>query len=267
MSLSDNHVDDETLALLALGEPGDPAVTAHTRSCPVCRASLAELTDVVDLARHPEVARGLDRPGPHVWDRIAAELAPDVTPVAPPAPPVPTATPNGAATPAASPTPAAPTPAAAPTPRPTGSTSPWWRRRTAWVAAASFALGISGTLAAENLLAADPGPGPAVASAALDPLPGWSETGTASVHEVDGRRVLTVEVPGAAEDAYREVWLIDTDVQRLVSLGVLTGEQGTFDLPDGLDIDEYPIVDVSREPLDGDPAHSGDSIVRGRLTA
>ncbi|RPF25643.1 anti-sigma factor [Georgenia muralis] len=255
MSRSDHHVDDETLALLALGEPADPAVAAHTRDCAVCRASLAELADVVGLARHPEVARGLERPGPHVWDRIAAELAAGDAPVAPASAP-------------ASATPAAPRPVAAPdaaAPAASAAGSPWWRRRTAWVAAASFALGIAGTLAAENLLAT--GPGPAVASAALDPLPGWSETGTASVHEVDGRRVLTVEVPGAAEDAYREVWLIDTEVQRLVSVGILTGEQGTFELPDGLDIDEYPIVDVSREPLDGNPAHSGDSIVRGQLSA
>ncbi|WP_341358581.1 anti-sigma factor [Georgenia sp. M64] len=264
MSLSDHHVDDETLALLALGEPADPAVAAHTRDCPVCRASLAELADVVGLARHPEVARGLERPGPHVWDRIAAELAADDAPVAPAVNAPASAEPVGPATPPGRPIGAPPAPAAA-APGPRAAGTPWWRRRTAWVAAASFALGIAGTLAAENLLAA--GPGPAVASAALDPLPGWSETGTASVHEVDGRRVLTVEVPGAAEDAYREVWLIDTEVQRLVSVGILTGEQGTFELPDGLDIDEYPIVDVSREPLDGDPAHSGDSIVRGRLTA
>lgn len=259
MSLSDHHVDDESLALLALGEPADPAVAAHTRDCPVCRASLAELADVVGLARHPEVARGLERPGPHVWDRIAADLAADDHPVAPAATAPASAEPVAPAQPVGAPTPPAERVAAS------AAGTPWWRRRTAWVAAASFALGIAGTLAAENLLTA--GPGPAVASAALDPLPGWSETGTASVHEVDGRRVLTVEVPGAAEDAYREVWLIDTEVQRLVSVGILTGEQGTFELPDGLDIDEYPIVDVSREPLDGDPAHSGDSIVRGQLTA
>ena len=35
---------------------------------------------------------------------------------------------------------------------------------------------------------------------------------------------------------------------------------------DGVDLDEYSIVDISVEPIDGDPAHSGDSIVRGQLT-
>jgi hypothetical protein len=36
-------------------------------------------------------------------------------------------------------------------------------------------------------------------------------------------------------------------------------------IPDGLDLAEFPVVDVSREPLDGDPAHSSDSISRGTL--
>ena len=48
-------------------------------------------------------------------------------------------------------------------------------------------------------------------------------------------------------------------------LGILSGAEGVFDIPDSLDIGEYPVVDVSDEPYDGDPAHSGDSIVRGRL--
>jgi hypothetical protein len=37
-------------------------------------------------------------------------------------------------------------------------------------------------------------------------------------------------------------------------------------VPDGVDTAEFPVVDVSAEADDGDPAHSGDSIVRGTLT-
>ena len=47
--------------------------------------------------------------------------------------------------------------------------------------------------------------------------------------------------------------------------GLLEGSEGTFPLPAGVDLSEYSVVDVSREPSDGDPAHSGDSIVRGAL--
>jgi hypothetical protein len=63
------------------------------------------------------------------------------------------------------------------------------------------------------------------------------------------------------------VWLIDRDVTRLVSLGVLTGSEGRFAVPPSLDLTEFPVVDVSDEPLDGDPAHSGRSIIRGLLDA
>jgi hypothetical protein len=46
---------------------------------------------------------------------------------------------------------------------------------------------------------------------------------------------------------------------------VLDGAEGRFDLPDGLDLTQFPVVDVSEEHFDGDPAHSGDSVVRGPL--
>jgi hypothetical protein len=106
---------------------------------------------------------------------------------------------------------------------------------------------------------------PVVATAVLDPLPGREVTGTAAVHQMDGRRVLQVELADPGESGYLEVWLLDADAQRLVSLGILSGSEGVFDIPDSLDIGEFPVVDISDEPYDGDPAHSGDSIVRGRL--
>ena len=65
---------------------------------------------------------------------------------------------------------------------------------------------------------------------------------------------------------YEEVWLISSDLKRLISIGVLSGQQGRFDIPADVNLKEYPIVDVSDEKLDGDPAHSGDSIVRGTLS-
>jgi hypothetical protein len=53
-------------------------------------------------------------------------------------------------------------------------------------------------------------------------------------------------------------------VSKLVSLGPLRRD-GVYDLPAGLDPAAFPIVDVSVEPIDGDPAHSGDSVLRGEL--
>jgi Anti-sigma-K factor rskA len=66
------------------------------------------------------------------------------------------------------------------------------------------------------------------------------------------------------EDAFYEVWLMDSGAERLVSLGPVS-DRGLYPLPEGLDPDTLPVVDVSLEPLDGDPAHSGDSLVRGTL--
>jgi hypothetical protein len=66
-------------------------------------------------------------------------------------------------------------------------------------------------------------------------------------------------------DGFLEVWVIDAEVTKLVSLGP-SRPDGTYDLPPGLDPEDFPVVDVSVEPLDGDPAHSGDSVLRGELT-
>lgn len=63
---------------------------------------------------------------------------------------------------------------------------------------------------------------------------------------------------------YQEVWLIGTDLTRLISLGIMKSDSGTFPLPADLNLADFPpIVDVSDEPLDGNPGHSSVSIVRG----
>ena len=65
---------------------------------------------------------------------------------------------------------------------------------------------------------------------------------------------------------YHEVWLIDTDTDRMVSLGAVPGDGDiTYPLPPGLDLAQYDVVDISDEPLNGDPLHSGVSLLRGVL--
>jgi hypothetical protein len=56
-------------------------------------------------------------------------------------------------------------------------------------------------------------------------------------------------------------------VSGLIPLGVVRAGTEEFELPPGVDIGEYPVVDVSVEPLDGDPAHSGRSVLRGTINA
>ena len=93
----------------------------------------------------------------------------------------------------------------------------------------------------------------------------------AVVELVDGHRQLKV---GAADftianDEFLELWLINGDVTDMVSLGTFTSldAQHTYAIPDDVDLDTFPIVDVSIEPTDGDPSHSGHSVLRGRLDA
>lgn len=247
------HLDDDTLTLVALDEQVlDAAAGEHLLTCARCREELDALTAVVAAGRD---GGPLQAPAPHVWDRITQEIgalsAQAGTRTAAPPVSAPTRSPRRAA--------ASTRPAGRP-----GRRGGRWARA-AWLAA-GVAAGVAGTLVVTQLPGAEQQPA-TVARAELEPLPGWEETGAARVEEVGDQRVLRVEVTGDAADGFREVWLLDEAAERLVSVGLLVGNEGTFDLPDGLDLDELVLVDVSREPFDGDPAHSGDSIVRGRLGA
>ena len=51
---------------------------------------------------------------------------------------------------------------------------------------------------------------------------------------------------------FHEVWLLDADATKLVSLGALpSGSVGTFTIPPGVELAEFPVVDISLEPYDG----------------
>lgn len=255
------HIDDETLALCALGEDVlGPAEHVHLEDCTDCARTVRSLTRVVDGARdteHPDMVP----PRPEVWSRIHTELGLTEAPAV-----------------------LAPTPASGPAPDAeegadqTGAAEPAHpdelascRRLRAWVpvlvaACAALVLGVAGGVLWERS-ALQPEE-TTIASAVLDPLPDWAGvSGEAMVQEsADGSRQVVVSVDGPApEGTYREVWLLTPDASGLVSLGALEGAEGRFAVPEGLDLADYPVVDVSEEHFDGDPAHSGDSVVRGEL--
>lgn len=101
------------------------------------------------------------------------------------------------------------------------------------------------------------------------PVP-TSETAQARV--VCDNDVCSVEVdltglPDAGADADLELWVINSDVSDMYTLGLVTGETGTFELPFGVTAEDYPIVDISIEPRDGVEAHSGQSVLRGVFTS
>lgn len=111
------------------------------------------------------------------------------------------------------------------------------------------------------------GRGTVLAAGQLAPLTEAAPAGAAEVVEVDGSQRLRVSLDDVpeADDGYLEVWLLRPDVSGLVTLGVLEGDSGEFLLPPGLDLGEYPVVDISLERVDGDPGHGGHSLVRGEV--
>lgn len=246
------HCDPEVLSLLALGEEVD-VDREHLDSCADCTAELSALQQVVGTARSGlarsatlEDARRV-APPPHVWDGVATATGVTSHPRrhlvegdAPPAPP------------------------AASVPAHRGR-----RRWSTWAVAAAAVAGVVGGGAAASALTdrATAAPADVALRADLEPLVVPGQAGTADVEDVGGDVVLHVTASGLPADSAGsyQVWLLDAEAQRMVNLGVLSGDEAQFAVPAGLDLSDYPVVDVSAEPLDGNPAHSGDSLLRGTL--
>ncbi len=96
-----------------------------------------------------------------------------------------------------------------------------------------------------------------------------SEPGKAQVLETsDGLSCGSTREVSLPPTGFHEVWLLDADATKLVSLGALpSGSVGTFTVPPGVSVADFPVVDVSLEPYDGDPGHSHDSLLRGVMEA
>jgi len=240
------HVDPDTLALLALGESVESAEeSAHLAACPECALELASFTLAARVGRESLTSEPLDVPHDRVWERIAAELQ-----IAEPQPqpqPLPQLTPR-------------PTPIAAARPR---------RRLVVALVAAAAVVALVAAGGAV-WVALTPSAPTVLATAQLDALPQWpTASGSARLERLaDGSRVVRVTLDAPVDDGgFREAWLITSDASALVSLGVMRDGSATFAVPDGIDTSSYDLVDVSEEAFDGDPAHSGDSIVRGALRA
>lgn len=232
------HPDPERLALMALGERiADDDQSAHVAACPQCAAELAQLEHTVAVGR-ASMDDSLETPSPRVWRRVTDELgltsgATIVEPAAVRRADIRDASPR----------------------------RPW-----VWVLAAAAAvalvMGVGFGVNAWLRPSATQ-----LASATLDALPDHrGAVGSAEIDErPDGSRVLTLSLESDSTSGYREVWLMTPDASGLISLGLLAGDRGDFTIPQSVDLERFQLVDVSVEPPDGDPGHSGDSIVRGQL--
>ena len=110
-----------------------------------------------------------------------------------------------------------------------------------------------------------------VASVDLQPLKDTG-TGTAELITTDGvdqLRITAEGLPPAPDGHHYEMWLIDPEVTSPQSLGQLPSGQDEIvvDVPEGVDPDEFPIVDINVQ-VDGQVQHSGveTSVLRGTLT-
>lgn len=237
------HPEAELLAAVALGEEPDVGVDAHLADCPTCRGEVAELAGVAEAVR---VDAPLMAPPPRVWEAVQAAIG--------------TPTPNSAL---------APTSTGGPTPVSAAPGDRLVSRRSllGWVAAAAVAGAAAGAGATWLLTRPDETPEPA-ASVDLATLDTREVLGEASVRDTARGMTLAVRTqPFDPGDGYLEVWLINRDLTRMVSVGVLPPGVGEQDFPIARRLlDEgYVVVDISREAFDDRPEHSGDSVVRGEL--
>lgn len=259
-----SHLEPEILALMAMGESvASPEDRAHIEDCPECLSELSHLRHAVTVGRATLDVGELETPDAAVWSRIADEvqLSDEARRVVPPLLPV-------GASGSSMPRDSASVPIAGPETRRSRRrpTRRFIASRASWVLAVSLALVVGvGVVSWTIVRHLAPAPIAQAALAAFPDHPGAS--GSAVVdRDRDGSDTVTVTLNAPNDpNGYHEVWLITADASALVSLGVLDGSEGTFTIPPGIDLNQYRLVDISDEPVDGDPTHSGDSIVRGQL--
>lgn len=255
------HPDPDDLALVALGEQLGGGVHAHITGCVACTTQVDSFRTTVELAGLSDYGRDAPPPAEHVWDAISTDLG--FSSAAGPARPSTASGPRLTAVP----DPIEPGPAAAPQP---ASALPRrrWNRWVAPIAAAAvgIALGAGAVVLVQNRansVTVD-------ATAPLTPVQGGplppsdGQVGTAELVTARSGQEVRVDasgLPASASTAY-EVWLFGDD-GRMVSLGTLADGSGSFTVPAGIDTTQYRTVDVSDEPPDGNPAHSGISLIRG----
>lgn len=239
-----SHPDDGQLADAALDlDELAPSAREHLERCDECARTVSQLRRTAALVAGSSAALlaagAWESPPPRVWDRIAATVAGDRAGVVP----------IGARRP----------------------DQPIRRRGRAWPWAAGMAAAglVLGLLTGRAVWDEAAPPATRVAQADLGTLDTQQRLGQAAVVRTDSGVTLEVATTSAldAGDGYLEVWLINRDGKRMVSIGLLDAERGLFPISQDLLDQGYVVVDISREPFDDQPEHSGDSLVRGTLPA
>lgn len=146
-----------------------------------------------------------------------------------------------------------------PCPPPPARSPTWWAP---WVVAGAIVL--TAVVAAAVLLPLTGSE--VVATATLEPLADVAVAHAELVTDDDERalEIDTLYLPPI--DGYYELWLMTREGDGLVSLGPVANRARAA-VPAAIDIARFSVVDISREPSDGNPVHSTDSVLRGQLRA
>ena len=85
--------------------------------------------------------------------------------------------------------------------------------------------------------------------------------------EIDDDPMIVIDFDtDVPTDENVEIWILRADGSEIIPVGTVEPGDTTWDWPTGFDPAEFPLIDLSIEPDDGDPTHSGRSILRGELT-
>lgn len=271
-----SHLDHDRLVFLALGETeADQVETRHLASCTQCRSEVEKLRQVATIGGESQGLSDLPEPPAHLWPAIAAEVAaaqslPSINGAVRPAP-MRMGTVGGEGGSTGSP---GAVHSGAGDRTATGRWTSRGRRWPGWAttvatAVAAAAAGVLGTLAVVNPADRPADQPPAVAAtanlAAYGTTPA-SANGEARVFRNGELHLHVSNLPSV--DGYYEVWLINPDTMEMFSVGVLgRGSDALLPLPPNVDLSAYSVVDVSAEHYDNDTAHSGTSLLRGKLGA
>ncbi|WP_078954617.1 anti-sigma factor [Streptomyces sp. H021] len=242
-----DHLGTDEFTDLALGTGAGPSLRRHDHvdRCLECSRELGRLLEVVRAARDVWTEDLLTAPPDGVWRSIASELRLGAH-LRPPAG-------SGG-------------PTTVPDKRPSRDRA--WARRSALILAttALAAATMFGALATARLTAGPPSVAGPVSRLAPLGVPGAAGTvRLVRVSATDGEVEVTVaRLPPT--DGYYEVWLMNQSHSPLVQLGTLRADgTATLPIPPQIDLGAHPLVDVSVQASNGNPAHSGVSSVRGRL--
>jgi anti-sigma-K factor RskA len=251
------HVEVATYLLGKLEADEAAAFEDHLAGCPDCRRQLEELRGLPELLA---AATPATPPPDPLRDRTlaavrqaAARAEPDPATVTP------------------APAPEAPVPGEAPPPAeaPARVRHRWWRRR--WVVVAVAAAALVAALAVPGALVLFGGDGGEVTRLTLVAAEGGRGRGQVTITTTATGRSFDVRIEGLdpppAGSLY-ELWAVHPDdtlerPQR-VSLGTFTtGPDGSAHLTafSAAPADRFPVVGVTLEPVDGNPARNGPRVL------